>query len=598
MLIKALCDYDDKLLEGGTSDAVPEGWGEQDIHFRIMLTEEGDIADIVDVRREEVQKLKGGKEKTRLVPRRIVVPFRGKSTSISCYCAEHRPFYIFGLSYEKDGFSARSENDKAKKSHDAFVKYNLSFFEGMDTGICGAVRRFAEKWNPESQTENPMLLKIGKEYKGAYFGFGLTGAQGNLEEDEQFRERFEQLHGEQKNGDEENKAACAVCGILGQYLPVARIHENVKLPGGNTTGCVLVGMKESAYTSYGKTQSYNSNVSEEAMKKYTRTLNRLLSSKNHRTIIGDMVIVYFAMKADDEEECDLFSAFFGNSAENADAALDKLFGYAASGGTTGGIDRNATFYVAGLTPNSSRICQKFMCRDSYGRIIDNLVQHQKDLMVEPESRHQVFFSRIAKELISPKSSNEKVPPPLMTNTMLAAFGGSNYPHALLETVVRRVKTDSDDEKSRYIKLNDTRAGIIKACINRKARLKGQKEEFTMSLNENNKSPAYLCGRLFAVLEKIQSDSSGGNLNRTIKDSYFSSACSRPASIMPKLMMLSQNHMRKLGEGTVIYYTKLIGEITDGFDGEYPQTLDLDSQGRFIIGYYQQNKALYTTKNKD
>ena len=239
-----------------------------------------------------------------------------------------------------------------------------------------------------------------------------------------------------------------------------------------------------------------------------------------------------------------------------------------------------------------------MCRDSYGRIIDNLVQHQKDLMVEPESRHQVFFSRIAKELISPKSSNEKVPPPLMTNTMLAAFGGSNYPHALLETVVRRVKTDSDDEKSRYIKLNDTRAGIIKACINRKARLKGQKEEFTMSLNENNKSPAYLCGRLFAVLEKIQSDSSGGNLNRTIKDSYFSSACSRPASIMPKLMMLSQNHMRKLGEGTVIYYTKLIGEITDGFDGEYPQTLDLDSQGRFIIGYYQQNKALYTTKNKD
>ena len=174
---------------------------------------------------------------------------------------------------------------------------------------------------------------------------------------------------------------------------------------------------------------------------------------------------------------------------------------------------------------------------------------------------------------------------------MSALNGTNYPEALLETVIRRVRTDCDDDKNHYIKLNDTRVGIIKACINRKLRKAGKKEEITMALNTENKDPAYLCGRLFAVYEKIQKDASG-DLNRTIKDSYFASVCARPSAIMPKLSMLAQNHLRKLSTGSNVYYNNLIGEIIDGLDGMFPQTLDLDSQGRFIVGYYQQNKELY------
>ena len=97
----------------------------------------------------------------------------------------------------------------------------------------------------------------------------------------------------------------------------------------------------------------------------------------------------------------------------------------------------------------------------------------------------------------------------------------------------------------------------------------------MSLDLENKNQAYLCGRLFAVLEKIQQDASGGGLNRTIKDSYFASACSKP-----------------------IFYNKLCGEILDGLDGKFPSTLSLDDQGRFIVGYAQQYRDLYTKKSKD
>ena len=40
--------------------------------------------------------------------------------------------------------------------------------------------------------------------------------------------------------------------------------------------------------------------------------------------------------------------------------------------------------------------------------------------------------------------------------------------------------------------------------------------------------AYLCGRLFAVLEMIQKVSLNNSINRTIKDAYFASASSTPS----------------------------------------------------------------------
>ena len=184
------------------------------------------------------------------------------------------------------------------------------------------------------------------------------------------------------------------------------------------------------------------------------------------------------------------------------------------------------------------------------------------------------------ELVSPKSSHDTVNPALLTKLFEAVIYGSRYPEALLETTVRRVKTDTDK------KVNEVRAGIIKACINRNYK----KEELKVALDRENYTPAYLCGRLFAVLERLQQDASGNSLNRTIKDAYFASASSRPAIVFPKLLKLAQNHLNKV-KGPV-FYNKLIGEITWQLEGEFPETLLLTDQGRFVIGYYQQYQSFF------
>lgn len=367
-----------------------------------------------------------------------------------------------------------------------------------------------------------------------------------------------------------------------------------------SSGCVLVGMKESAFESYGKKQSYNSNVSEKAMKMYTSAFNSLLADRSHYKTFDDMTIVYFAMKKNDAEECNMFAGMFSGFEDElnktvvteADRNINTVMTQLKQGKTADmPYDPNVEFYVAGFTPNSSRISQKFIFHDKFGRIFDNVLKHQQDISFT-EGQRQVSIERIKRELISPKSSKETVPPPLTAALFEAILKGTRYPDELLSTVITRVKTDSDEEKNHFIKLNDTRAGLIKGCINRKH----NKEEIKMSLDLENKNQAYLCGRLFAVLEKIQQDASGGGLNRTIKDSYFASACSKPSTVFPKLYKLSQNHIKKLS--SPIFYNKLCGEILDGLDGKFPSTLSLDDQGRFIVGYAQQNKALYTKKSEE
>jgi CRISPR-associated protein Csd1 len=268
-----------------------------------------------------------------------------------------------------------------------------------------------------------------------------------------------------------------------------------------------------------------------------------------------------------------------------------------------------TFYVFGLTPNKARISQKFIYKDNFGNIIKNIVQHQKDMAMSKkavEDGKPVTFRDIFKELISPNSTSEKVSSPLMSAVMLSAFQGTEYPNALLENVVRRVKIDQDnkdnkDKQNKYIKMNDVRVGIIKGYINRNLRLKGNKEEFQMSLDLENRNPAYLCGRMFAVCEKIQMEALGKELNQTIKDSYFASACASPSVVFPNLLKLSQNHLANIrkkspvDKNPSVYYQIIMGEIMDKLVGEFPSTLSLEDQGRFIIGYYHQNRDFFVSK---
>jgi len=119
----------------------------------------------------------------------------------------------------------------------------------------------------------------------------------------------------------------------------------------------------------------------------------------------------------------------------------------------------------------------------------------------------------------------------------------------------------------------------------------------VSLNEKSTLPAYVLGRLFAVLEKVQQEAIG-DVNASIKDRYFTSACASPASVFPVLLRLSQHHISRAEYGYARDHR--IEEILNLLDVEknpIPSRLSLDDQGVFVLGYYHERKDLWTSKGK-
>lgn len=595
MLIKALTEYYEAQEKNGTV-RIPGHLSKQHIHYMIFLTPTGEISQIADVKVKREEVLKNGKKKTVTDPIYVLLPKRSQKTSIDLNIIEHRPLYIFGLNCEKGVFTTEDKTEKAKKSHARFVEGNLEFCKGLDSEIGKAYCAFLEKWDAQAETENVQLLSIAKDYATSYFCFALDGHPDiRLHEDAQLLRRYEEAFAQKELQAEGEKNLCPVEGVV---LPVARLHDNISgIKGANSNGCVLVGVNETAFESYGQIQSYTSGISTKAMKKYTAALNELLKSPSHRLYVGEMTVVYFALSEQDEEQCDLFYALLNGENKmqgRLQSVMREVLAGRAGDIAAMGVDEKADFVVLGLAPNSSRISQKFMYQNQFGSMIQNLVQHQRDIQVRADGA-QVALWQIYKQLVSPKSTTQKVSPPLSAALFQAILHGRRYPVELLYTVVHRIKTDQDDDKDRFIKINDVRIGLLKAYLNRQARIQNKEEEIKLALDKENKNQAYLCGRLFAVIEYLQQRSAGSALNTTVKTSYFAAACARPASVFPKLLRQAQNYMAKMESGG--YWNKQIGDIVQDMDGAFPCVLSYEDQGVFIIGYYHQNSALYTSKEK-
>lgn len=118
----------------------------------------------------------------------------------------------------------------------------------------------------------------------------------------------------------------------------------------------------------------------------------------------------------------------------------------------------------------------------------------------------------------------------------------------------------------------------------------------MSLNPESTNVPYNLGRLFAVLEAIQSAANPG-INTTIRDKFFNSASATPALVFPSLLNLAQKHLKKLDTGLRTFYEKQLTALLTKLGEAYPTRLNLPQQGSFQLGYYHQLQARYEKKEE-
>jgi CRISPR-associated protein Csd1 len=117
-----------------------------------------------------------------------------------------------------------------------------------------------------------------------------------------------------------------------------------------------------------------------------------------------------------------------------------------------------------------------------------------------------------------------------------------------------------------------------------------------TLDRREEHSAYLCGRLLAVYESIQFATSK-DVNQTVADRYYSLASTYPALAFPKVADLGQKHLRKLRRdnyGAMVALTRqveeIMGQIEKAAGCRFPAGLDLDGQGRFVLGFHHQRAA--------
>ena len=572
-VLQSLARYYERLAARG--DAPEYGYSKEPVSFAMVLSREGDVVDVADLRDTSGKKPR---------PSRKIVPRPApRASNIAPNFLWDKTAYSLGFKFDEAQGKAVVEK---RGEHTAFRNLHMSLLDGSNDEGLSALLRFLDGW----QAKNFSVLRYASEMAGANIVFRLDGEQRFIHELPAARDLWRAYLNTQSG-------TTGLCLVTGQHLPMERLHPKIKgVFGAQSSGASMASFNLDAFESFGKKQGANAPVSEQAAFAYTTALNALLAPNSAGHVrIGDATTVFWAEARGGEAgaaatEYVLSALLSGPPTDEQEAARVSVKLSAIAEGrpledASIGVDGDTRIFVLGISPNASRLSVRFWHEDSIGEIVRRAVEHWHDLHIEPSpwSAPPAVW-RILYETAAQRKA-ENIPPILGGALMRAILSGGRYPHTLLAAVVARMRADK--------KVTGPRVAICKACLARDHRLGFEKEDIPVSLNTEESSPAYRLGRLFAVYEGVQ-HAAMGNVNATIKDRYFGAASATPASVFPLLERSSVNHLASLRKGDkgglAHWFEREIDAILDGMDSAFPRSLRLQEQGRFAIGYHHQRAS--------
>jgi CRISPR-associated protein Csd1 len=597
MILQELTHLYGRLAANPEIDICPPGFSRENISFKIVIKENGELFDpdnpITDLR---------SKEGKNLIPKKIMVPkFDGKrANGVKPYFLWDKSDYIIGV---KRDLKAEMERDKiidksdpnyqfeivevAKEQHkEGFLKLidTISGNENQNNSLL-AVKKFCTSVKQTEQLRNSVHWN---DFLNTFVVFQVIESGNNhIFEDEEIKTLWEKYYN--SSAEKDNKKG--ICLVEGSELSYARLHPTIKKGVGGKNDIPLVSCNFDAGESYNKSKNENSPISSKAASAIAGALNYLLDTKSHNLTIADAKTVFWAESQD--PYADLFSQIMGKAKDDVHSAeLVSFLKSIRSGKMPGEINNVDRFFILGLSPNAARISVRFWMVDLVDNIFKKIGKHFADLQIIPEREHNAEFPSMWQLLIETATlhKTENISPNITGPLMRSILSCTKYPTNILSILIARMRADQD-----FNKLNYYRAAFIKAILNR-----NYNKELTMSLDITRESIPYLLGRLFSILEKVQEESAGGSLNATIKDRYFSTASTSPKVVFPVILRLAQNHFKKLKStkpGLAVVREKEMTNVIGMLEPVMPATLKLEDQGEFAIGYYHQRQDFFKKKEE-
>ncbi len=588
MILKALYDYYNRC-----GNLPKFGMEAKEIGFLIVISKEGNFLRFEDCRIDKTH------ARTYLVKKH---EGRSGSAPVANYLYDNS-VYVLGFSVKNNG--------KEQLYFDTFkekvAEICRKFPENKDLQALSAFYSQGREKIVSEAMNDPLWEDIAKNLNKKYstFSFRIDGDTKIIAEKREIMQM--------KSGNDSQQS---VCLVTGNRSTTVRLTTATMIPGSQAIARLVAFQTKSGYDSYGKEQCTNAPISEEAEFAYTTALNSMLKSGSRNKFnIGNRTFLFWASSQTDASEQveDSLFELLGLQTKNGDdpnARIErarKVFTAIYTGSLKTSLDDR--FYILGLAPNAARIAVVYWSECPLRDFAAKILRHFNDMEIVDTRKEREPYMGIKDMLealkrrkiqsgatpnltkaVTVSGKQSEVAPNLPEAVTKSIFQGTPYPYTLFSAIIRRIRAEV-----RYLEVVDSkdiaRIAIVKAYLNR---INDNNKKIEIMLDKTNTNSGYLCGRLFAVLDRIQEIANGVS---TIRERYMNAASATPSAVFATILNLSFHHLEKLSkEETKIFYEKLKQEIIDKIPADgFPAHLDLQDQGRFFVGYYHQRQDFFTKK---
>lgn len=564
----------DRLVENPAFQSVPVRW-------ILTLDAEGHFQTLDDTAytpAAEGKRKPKVRYKKREIPRRSIRPGKVMRPEFLVDNAQ----YVFGVETENAATKKQIPMDDYRKSFLACLQ------KAQASVTCSQLDAVVDFLGDETQRQC-CIDALRKEAFASNDLFTFRVGDTMLDEVPELR-----AYWEQRTAAAAEQGETSQCLICGKDKPMVDKHDSLKLPGAVTSGVALVSFNAGAFEKHGLERNTNAPICRDCMVAYVNGLRRCLEEnypkpdggsfrKQSMRLSDDTVAVYW----DDESSpiSGLLALLSGDNPGQIKSLLEAAWKGLRPEAPA------ARFYCLLLTGAQGRASVRGMHTSTLAGVRDSLLGD-----AERPGYFACIESAVGTEKPSPVSTllaslalpgkSAHLPSSLGEELFLNAVLARPLSQFFLTTAVARTRAER--------KITWPRAALLQLYFQRS--LKPGMRKPPMSLDVNETDAAYRYGRLLAVLEDLQIRYHNNRKpNSTIVDRFYASASTRPATAFPRLLTLAQNHMRSVPYAEL--YSRNIEEILGGLAGAvgFKSTLNLEEQGRFALGFFQQKNEIFRQK---
>lgn len=559
---------------------LPVMYQEQPIRWKLVLDLDGQLEGVIP--------LSGGGKKDR--GKRMLVPNASRSSGIRPLLLADYPAYVLGVD---------ASDRRAVEKHGAFRELIARCAECTGAPEVKAVRRFLERWaDPEQrpaieevlvEAGLPLNAKPEDKKEDGKITFEVDGTNVvDLPAVRDFWARYcrsgqEKADPEEKQQPERKDGERLCCLVCGKEKPIV---ENMpvkikKVPGGQTSGTALVSANDKAFESYGLERAKTSPICADCGERFGNALNALLDNRQTSLQVGDKLVYVFwtadqsaegivrALREPDPAEVRLLLQSYREGRQRVVTGAFHALALSGSGGRAVVRDWISTT----IRNAEASLVQWFLWQeipDAYG-----------------EQKGPLPLWRLAAALYRDSKDIRKEVVIALTRT---ALKGTPLPVDLLAKAVLRCRAEND--------VTHARAALITLILRSRGEMQQEDRSMTtttgdVSIPSSGDEQAKLCGRLLAILEKLQRDQADGNINATLVDRFYGAASTAPATVFGTLLSDAQAHLAKLRKKNERAYER-VQQMLESTLSElevFPTTLSVKQQALFALGYYHQRAQM-------